>query len=93
VIFSGKLRWFAFCGEVDQHRRYAVYDLSDAEIADEQHWHDLFVQHVGDHWTYDEHGSPGTMKPASEHAKFYEAYAKRTPVDYSRNPILGWFEL
>jgi hypothetical protein len=78
---------------VDNHRRYVVYDLSEAEIAEEQRWHALFVEHVGSHWTYDEHGSRGTVKPVSEHAKFYDAYAKRTPVDYSRNPIGGWFEL
>lgn len=92
VLFAGKLRWFAFCAEVDQHRRYAVYDLSEAEVADEQHWHDLFVEHVGDHWTCKD-GATGTVKPVSEHAKFYEAYAKHAPVDYSRNPVLGWFEL
>jgi hypothetical protein len=90
VFFDGKVRWFEFCAEVEKRRRYVVYELSEAEVADEQYWHALFVEHVGDHWTA---GSPGKVKPVSEHAKFFDAYAKRSPVDYSRNPILGWFEL
>jgi hypothetical protein len=93
VLLAGKLRWFIVCAEVNHHRRYAVYDLSEPEIAQERQWHALFVEHVGDHYAFDEHGSTGTVKPLSEHAKFYDAYAKRTAVDYSRNPILGWFEL
>jgi hypothetical protein len=93
VLVAERLCWFAFCGEVADRRRYTVHALSDAEAANERHWHDLFVEHVGDHWTYDEDGSRGTVKPLSEHAKFYDAYAKRAPVDYTRNAILGWFEL
>jgi hypothetical protein len=51
------------------------------------------VEHVGDHFTSVHLGSQGGVKPFSEHAKFYDAYEKRAPVDYSRNPVLGWFEL
>jgi hypothetical protein len=93
VLVAGKLCWFALCGEVADHRRYVVHALSDAEAADEAYWHDLFVEHVGDHWTSEEEGSRGTVKPVSEHAKFYDEYAKRVPIDYTRNVILGWFEL
>jgi hypothetical protein len=92
VLLGGKIRWFELCSETDTHRRYVIYDLTDAEAEEEERWHALFVEHVGDHWTFKEEAG-GTVKPASEHAKFYDVYATRRAVDYSRNPILGWFEL
>ena len=69
-----------------------MYDLTATEADEEERWHALFVEHVGDHWPFNE-GARGTVKPTSEHGKFYDAYAKRLPVDYSSNPVLGWFEL
>lgn len=99
LAHRGRLRWFECCnfseeaeGEVEP-RRYLLRDLTDAEIADEEKWHALFVEHVGDHWTAHEDGRQGTMKPQAEHAKFYEPYSKRTPPDCSTHPILGWFSL
>jgi hypothetical protein len=95
LVLGGRIHWFEVCSEADDHRRrYVVYDLSETEVQEEQRWHGLFVEHVGDHWNFrEEDGPPGTVRPFSEHRKFYDEYAKRSPVDYSRNPIVGWFEL
>jgi hypothetical protein len=94
LLFHRRIRWFEYCGDGDEgRRRYLVLDLTDAEVEDERRWHDLFVEHVGDHWTIRPDGTRGTVKPASEHAKFYEPYGQRRPVDYTHNPVLGWFEL
>jgi hypothetical protein len=92
LAYKGKLRWFEYCGERDDVRRYLVFELSDAEMAEEEHWHALFLEHVGDHWEVVDDKRGGTVKPVHEHAKFYEPYGQRKPPDYSGNPVLGWFE-
>jgi hypothetical protein len=92
LVHREKICWFEYCGESANRRRYVVLELTSAELDDERHWHALFEQHVGDHWTTRDDGSRGSVRPVEEHAKFYEAYALRAQVDYSRNPILGWFE-
>jgi hypothetical protein len=91
-VYRGKLRWYEYCREANHVRRYLVFELSDAEIAEEEHWQALFVEHVGDHWTARDDAAGGTVKPVEEHAKFYEPYSKRKPQDYSGNRVLGWFE-
>lgn len=92
LVYRGEIGWFEYCGESGNLRRYVVRRLTAAQIADEQHWHALFVEHVGDHLTSREDGSSGTVRPIEEHARFYDAYEKRAPVDYSGNPIIGWVE-
>jgi hypothetical protein len=98
IVHDGKLRWFECCDLNPETRdvgarRFVVRDLAEEQIAEEERWHALFVEHVGDHWTVHGDGRRGTVKPPEEHAKFYEPYSKRSPPDYSTRPILGWFEL
>jgi hypothetical protein len=98
LVYNGKLRWFECCDVAPEtgdagSRHYLVRDLTEPQIAEEEQWHALFVEHVGDHWTAHEDGYRGTVKPNEEHAKFYEPYSKRKPPEYSTPPILGWFEL
>ena len=97
LVYRSRLRWFECCNVGDEedaaHRRYFIHDLTDVEVAEEEKWHALFVEHVGDHWTAHEDGRQGSVKPQSEHAKFYDLYSKRTPPNYSTRPILGWFSL
>ena len=94
LVYDGRLRWFECCNLSFDHqpRRFVIRDLNDEQVADEEKWHALFVEHVGDHWTMREDRERGTVKPVEEHARFYEPYSKRVPPDYSRQSILGWFE-
>jgi hypothetical protein len=95
LVLRGKIHWFECCSlAADHRRRYVVHQLSDTEVQEEERWRALFVEHVGDHLTFKEEDEPpGTVRPGSEHGKFYDEYSNRAPVDYSRNPIVGWFEL
>jgi len=98
LVYDGKLRWFECCDVNPETsdvgaRRFVVRDVAEEQIAEEERWHALFVEHVGDHWTVQGDDRPGTVKPAEEHAKFYGPYSKRAPSDYTTRPILGWFEL
>jgi hypothetical protein len=97
LLHDGKLRWFECCNawpETDDAgaRHYVIRELTELDLAEEEQWHALFEEHVGDHWTIHDDGHRGSVKPASEQAKFYEPYRRRTPPEYSTRPIVGWFE-
>ena len=78
-------------GREDGPRRYWLIALSPGQLKEEERWQDLFCTHV---WTgFDYSGRPENRAPASEHSKFYEAYAARAVPDYSGNEVAGWFEL
>lgn len=98
LVYNGRKCWYECCDMTGEGGgkaawRYVIRQLTDAQVAEEERWHALFVEHVGDHWTIHDHGERGTVRPVSEHAKFYDAYSKRAPVDYSGCPIVGWFEM
>jgi len=99
LVFNGERCWFGLVVENEDddytwYRRFAVLRLTLYEIAEEQHWHDLFRLHVGTHTDYgpDERRTGGAVLPKEQHHNFYDQYQQRPKQDYSRNPILGWFE-
>jgi len=71
--------------------RWLILRLTPEQRADEEKWHSLFVEHVGDHWCFHgpsvPHPKPNP-KPTPE--KFYEPYRQRPPLDVSANTVLGW---
>jgi hypothetical protein len=78
------------------YRRYALIELDEAELTNEHYWHRLFVEKVGDHWTFDEallsKIEEGLRSPET-HDEFYNAYRQRIQPDYSNNPVIGWLEV
>jgi hypothetical protein len=78
-------------GDEDTQRRYWVIALSSEQLQEEERWQDLFCANV---WTgFDYTGRPEHRAPASQHGKFYEPYAARAVPDYSKNEVVGWFQL
>jgi hypothetical protein len=98
LVCNGRMCWYE-CSDMTAEGggeavwRYVIRQLTDAQAAEEERWQALFVEHVGDHFTFHDNGERGTVSPRSEHAKFYGAYSKRAPIDYSDCPIVGWFEM
>lgn len=75
----------------DRPYRWLLIRLSPEQLADEEKWHALFVEHVGDHWCF--HGSAITHPPPSGEAspeKFYGPYGERPPLDIAKSTVLGW---
>jgi hypothetical protein len=73
--------------------RWLILRLTSDQRTDEEKWHALFVEHVGDHWCFHDttkypHPNPATPNPKPE--KFYEPYRARPPLDVSNNEVLGW---
>lgn len=71
-------------------RIFAILELTNEQVEDENHWHQLFEQHVGCHSV-----SPGKdavlWRPQSEHHLFYEPYQKRKKPNYKASRVIGWY--
>jgi hypothetical protein len=70
---------------------WLVIRLTEPQRADEEKWHALYVEHVGEHWCF--HGATiahftPTREPDPD--AFFDAYRERPPLDLSNNPVVGW---
>jgi hypothetical protein len=74
--------------------RWLILRLTPEQRADEEKWHALFVEHVGDHWCFHDDTTtyPHPKKPSATPSpeKFYDQYRARSPLDVSNNEVLGW---
>lgn len=91
-LYQGRKYYYGCFEEAEDgspwYRRFALYELTPEQLADEEFWHELFREKVGTHW---EPG--GSLKPKELHREFYDAYQKRREPHYEENnPIVGWFE-
>jgi hypothetical protein len=60
--------------------------FSPEDLAEEEHWHRLFLQHVGDHWNC----TGETHPPASgQHDLFYKPYKERSARDLTHYVPIG----
>jgi hypothetical protein len=100
LVYRGEECWFQVFAESEDdnsnwYRRFLVLRLTSEQHAEECRWHDLFRTKVGIHTDYDEQqGRPaeGFLWPRETWHEFYDASRERTPPDFSRNEVLGWFE-
>lgn len=109
IEYRGK-RYYADCfDEVyeknTRYRKYKVYDLGEAQWAEEDKKHETFVKYVGTHFcfTKDSKGAAYRSQDNSfsaakypDYMKFYEEY---TSEKYSElverireSPVFGWFQ-
>lgn len=99
LVQGGERLWFQMIEdnartESTWYRRFVAVRFSEQQLRDEEWWHELCRQHVGTHTDYVRaEGDPGTVRPQSQHAKFYDPYSKRVPLDLSQNEVIGWFEM
>jgi hypothetical protein len=72
---------------------WVVFKLTDEQLTDEERWHRLFAEHVGDHWCFHE-GTFVHPAPAAERdpRKFYEPFRERADIDLRREDALGWVD-
>jgi hypothetical protein len=97
LSYQGEKYWFQVFDETDDNvifRRLLILELSDEQLREEEHWHDLFRQKVGTHTDYDEAGKrqSGILHPKEVWHEFYDLYRYRLPLDLTNNRIIGWFE-
>lgn len=83
--------YWSLLGLNSWRRRYIVQELSPEQLQDEEYWHALFRQYVGNHTDYEEN-VPRRLQPQSERQKFYSLEKERKKQDYSQNKIIGWYE-
>ncbi|MEJ2749462.1 MAG: hypothetical protein P8183_16395 [Anaerolineae bacterium] len=98
LLYKDKKHWFQVFNENDDkdyYRRFAIVELSESQLAEEESWHELFREKVGTHTDYGESGkrAVGTLKPQELWSEFYNAYKNRSPQDFSNNQVVAWFEI
>lgn len=72
--------------------RWVVFELTAPQIAEEQKWHALYVEHVGDHWCFHDASvvaHPVPVQPRDPE-RFRALYEQRQDLDLSSNVALGW---
>ncbi|MBX3225279.1 MAG: hypothetical protein KF795_32540 [Labilithrix sp.] len=78
-------------GSAEHPYRWLLIRLTPEQRADEERWHALYAEHVGDHWCF--HGSAVQHPaPAPEHdpSRFFSAYRERPALDVTANEVIGW---
>lgn len=75
--------------------KYVIIALTKEQLVEEEKWHQLFREKVGLHTDYNEFGERGSSKirPPELRDEFYRRYKERAFPDYSKSPIIGWFEI
>jgi hypothetical protein len=78
-------------GDDEQPFRWLLVKLTREEQAEEERWHALFVQHVGDHWCM--HAEPHAPATGPRDAElFYRPFRARPPRDLAAAEVLGWLD-
>jgi len=86
-------KWEDFDETLDWFRRYTVHELSPEELIEEVHCHDSFRTYVGTHTDYNENEErKGVVHDKTNHSEFFDKCKNKTPRDYTKSKIIGWFE-
>jgi hypothetical protein len=100
LLYQNKRYWFQVFKDNEESnlsdylRRFVILELTENQMKEEVHWHELFVEKVGTHTDYDENGKRviGALKPEEIWHEFYDAYEKRQKPDLLNNIVIGWAE-
>lgn len=94
ATYNGKKVWYV-CVEMDEVidiRKFGIYELSDAELAEEEHWHGLFQELVGYHCDYGITRKERMNNDAD--TEKYFAMSKKADIDrdYTKNKLIGIYD-
>ncbi|HET6252257.1 MAG TPA: hypothetical protein VFE47_31515 [Tepidisphaeraceae bacterium] len=103
--YAGQVYWYNIIAPSDgeetanpgfdgfgEPRAFALFQLTEAQLREEQRWHSLFEEKVGTHWSC-KREARGELKPASMHREFFEPASKRDRLDLRSATVVGWFEM
>lgn len=71
-------------------RTFAIINLTENEIKEEEYWNEQFEKYVGNHNNL-ETKEESKVKPQSEHHLFYDEFNKRKNKGYDKNTVKGWY--
>ena len=92
--YKGKKVWFD-CVE-DEHcniyniRIFGLYELSDEEVKEEEHWHQFFCDNVGKHSNYVDGKREADSASYTQESfdYYYKEAKKRKSRDYTQNKLI-----
>jgi hypothetical protein len=70
---------------------WLVVQLTAAQYAEEERWHALYAELVGDHWCFHGDGArhdTSGAKPTAE--ELFSEYRTRPPLDVVPSAVVGW---
>jgi hypothetical protein len=71
--------------------RWLLVRLTPEQQADEERWHTLFAQHVGEHWCMHKEPHPKVPGPRDPEL-FFRPMRARPPRDLAKSDVLGWLD-
>ncbi len=77
----------------DDDFRWLLVRLTPEQRADEERWHALFAEHVGDHWCFhpeDPHDFATDI--TRDPQLFWGPFSRRPKVDLTGNDVVGWLD-
>lgn len=95
-MHNNEKHWFYCEDEDNDSRRFSIIKLTPEQIADEEKWHELFKEKVGESYPYVDGVRVKTteqLKPQSMWNEFYDLYKLRKRPDYHLTEnIVGYYE-
>ena len=78
----------------DDALRWVLFRLSADQLAEEQRWHDLFAEHVGEHWCFhrEPHARTAAAAGKPNPDRFYDAFKTRAPLVLEARDAIGWLD-
>lgn len=71
--------------------QWVVFELSPEQAADQEKWHALYAEHVGDHWCFHDDSITHTSAPEISSADtFFSMYRARAPIVLHEDKARGW---
>jgi hypothetical protein len=96
-LYNGEKHWFQATEEWYEEdkpywRRFAVVKLTPEQIVDEEKWHELFKEKVGESLPYVDGVLVRNTEPLKPKEKWHEFYDVYKHNEYCEN-IVGYFEV
>lgn len=78
-------------GDEGGPHRWVLIRLTAEQAVDEEWWHALFVQHVGEHWCMHKEPHARVVGPQDPEL-FHRPLRARPPREYATDEVIGWLD-
>src|ERR1700722_11892810 len=95
LLLWNKQEYYFICYNDPTHeheveRRYVIIEMTEEQASEEKYYHQLFINHVGNHFEYNNLGKQNltpVTKSKEEQQKFYSEYEKAKKYTINQSQI------